>query len=149
VVTAIIMAIITPGYLSVGKFLVAVGTVQLNVDLIELQARNGVAEICLVPAAVAIGAGGAEFVNLPPGRVAGAATETLVEPVQHPVTITGMCKGRFLPGIMTLVARVRLMAVVADGVNLLVGFVYALVFLKIMTVTAVLLFVAANTTQPE
>ena len=148
-ITIVIMAIKTARYSTVQELLVAVNTLQITMDLIELKPRNAMTEILLVPATVAINALVTEFADFPAGRVTGAASQILMEPVQYPVAIIGVSKGRFLNGIMALIARLRRVTVGANSVYLLVRLIGTGRFLQVMAVTAILLLVTVNASQPE
>ena len=64
------------------------------------------AEIPLVPTAMAIDAFIAESADFPACRMTGATTQSLVKPIQSPATISGMCEGWLFPGVVALVTRV-------------------------------------------
>ncbi len=148
-VAIIIMAIVTARYSAVHQVLVAVRTVRFTMDFIKLKSRESMQEILLVPATVAINALITERADLPAGRVTGAATQTLMEPVQRPVAITGMRKGRFLTCIMALIARIGSVTVVAHMVYFFVRFIHMHRFVQVMAISAILMLVTVNAPQPE
>ncbi len=78
---AIIMAAGAIRLVAVLLINVTIAAVKLAMNIVQLQSGDGMTEIFLVPAAMAIVARGAELGNLPTGWVTGAATQTLMKPI--------------------------------------------------------------------
>jgi len=97
----------------------------------------------LIPAGVAGVAVVGQSTNSLAGRVAGPALQLGVKPVQGPAR-GGMREFGSLFGVMTFAARVGAMAVIADGVNLLHGFLDLYWFLQVVAVAAVFSLVAVG-----
>jgi len=148
-VTTVIVAVVTARYFSVQQSLVAVNTAQLTVDLVKLQPGNAVAEVLLTPTTVAISAITAEFADFSASRVTGAASQTLMKPVERPVTVSGVGKGRLLTDIVALFARISPVAVIAHRVYLFVRLVDPRGFIQVMAVTAIFLRVTVDASQSE
>ena len=127
----------------------AITAIEFTVYIIKVETGDHVIEILLVPAAMAGGTLVVELGDFPAGWMTGATVQIFVESVQSPAAVGGMRERRSFLIAMALGAGIIQVAIIADGMDFLVGFTCPGLFLQVMTVAAIFLFVTIHAAQAE